>query len=101
MIGLRYGASTPVKIQIFGDGTVRGRIHSTSVRADSGVYAQVKVKHTFTAQLSEEHMHGILSQWQHFDLGTSAKVLIVGLPRFNYLPRVCLSQLLCPVALTH
>ena len=107
IIGLRYGASTPVKIQIFGDGTVRGeRIHSTSVRADSGVYAQVKVKHTFTAQLSEEHMHGMLKTMAslfNFDLGTVKKELSESVNCWSYCPDLiiyheCVSrQLLCPV----
>lgn len=90
IIGLRYSASTPVKIQIFGDGTVRGeRIHSTSVRADSGVYAQVKVKHTFTAQLSEEHMYGMLKSTAslfNFDLAKVKKELSESVNCWDYCP---------------
>ncbi len=92
IIGLRYGASTPVKIQIFGDGTVRGeRIHSTSVRADNGVYAQVKVKHTFTAQLSGEHMQGMLKSMAglfNLELATVKKELSESVNCWDYCPDV-------------
>jgi len=96
IIGLRYDASSPVKIQIFGDGTVRGeRIHSISVRADSGVYTLVNVKHTFTVQLSEELMHGLLksmSSLLSFDLAAVQKELSESVDCWYYCPDLIISH---------
>jgi len=96
IIALRYYAYYPVEIRIFGDGTVRGeRIHSTSVRSDNGVFTEVKVKHTFTTQLSEATMNGMLKSLKglfSFDMSAVKKELGESVNCWEYCPGLVVSH---------
>jgi len=96
IVDLRYVASSPVNIQIFGDGTVHGeRTHSTSVRADNGIYKLVDVKHTFTAKLSEQLMHGMLNSMGSllsFDPSVVQKELSESVDCWFYCPDAIISD---------
>jgi Pyruvate/2-oxoacid:ferredoxin oxidoreductase delta subunit len=96
IIDLRYTTHSPVEIRIFGDGTVRGeRIHSTSVISANGVFSSAKVKHTFTTQLSEAIMNGMLKSLTglfNFDLSAVKKELSESANCWRYCPDVIISH---------
>lgn len=96
IIDLRYTANSPVTIRVFGDGTMRGeRFHNTSVYSADGVFSSVKVKHTFTTQLSEATMNGVLSSLTglfNFDLSAVKKELSKSANCWWYCPDVIISD---------
>jgi len=96
IISLIYTTSSPVKIKIFGDGAVRGeRINNTSVVSDNGVFSSVKVQHSFTAQLSEAAMKGMLKSLTglfNFDLSAVKKELGDSVNCWEYCPGLIVSH---------
>lgn len=96
IISLIYKKGSPVKILVFGDGAVRGeQMHTVSVVSTSGVYANVNVKHIFTAQLSESEMKGMLKSLASlfsFDLPKVKKELGESVNCWVYCPDVIVSD---------